>query len=343
MEALLAATHALSEYRLVLKQGEPFSPVVLRVHSDPVSILKNVLEQNSGSYTRIQDMMDIGTNMIRAGLTSRGKSQDPASAASQAELQIPQTERRITAMCVEAAIAEDDFETAYSYVVNRLAGPGPASSVKSQPDTADDWSWKAALQAGQYVRTSRSLRPTHLGTASGNLDIRHLEQRIECLSTALRIAPAAQLQEILKTFRRCEEQLDSAMAEEAAREDAWDAAGDLQAPSLPGSFEPGPARGARQSAPGAAAGRGNDEAPMSLFDLSRAATRAAQRNFTSMSTLQRQGDDDTGGEAEAEAETQGRLRVRKRDQLRDAAMGTLVSGVGWLVGAQPVDRTQRDQ
>jgi hypothetical protein len=26
-------------------------------------------------------------------------------------------------------------------------------------------------------------------------------------------------------------------------------------------------------------------------------------------------------------------RVRKRDQLREAAMGTLVSGVGWLVGA----------
>lgn len=333
MEALLAATHALSEYRLVLKQGEPFSPVVLRVHSDPVSILKNVLEQNPGSYTRIQDMLDIGINMIRAGLTSRGKSRNATSAVNEAELQIPQTERRITAMCVEAALAEDDFETAYSYVVNRLTVTDSASSAQIQPDTADNWSWKAALQAGQYVRTSRSQRPTHLGTASGNLDIRHLEQRIECLSTALRIAPAAQLQEILKTFRRCEEQLDSAMAEEAARENAWDAAGDLQSPGLPGSFEPASKRGVRQSA----AMRGSDEAPMSLFDLSRAATRAAQRNFTSMSALQRQGDD---REAEDAAETQGQPRVRKRDQLRDAAMGTLVSGVGWLVGAQPVDRTQ---
>jgi len=34
----------------------------------------------------------------------------------------------------------------------------------------------------------------------------------------------------------------------------------------------------------------------------------------------------------AEADEMGR-RVRKRDQLREAAMGTLVSGVGWLVGA----------
>ena len=49
IEALLSATHALGEYRLVLKQGEPFTPVILRVHSDPISIIGKVLEQNPKS------------------------------------------------------------------------------------------------------------------------------------------------------------------------------------------------------------------------------------------------------------------------------------------------------
>ena len=32
----------------------------------------------------------------------------------------------------------------------------------------------------------------------------------------------------------------------------------------------------------------------------------------------------------------GRAGPRKRDQFREAAVGTLASGVGWLIGAQPV-------
>ena len=320
----------------MLKQGEPFSPIVLRVHSDPISIIQKVLEQNPGSYTRMQDLLGIGTNMIQAGLTMQAKSPNTAKATAQAQLQVAQVERRITAMCVEAALKEDDFETAYSFVVSRLGASDTTVSNGGAPGNRDTWSWKAAMQAGQYVRTARSLRPTHLGTASGNLDIRHLEQRIECLATALRIAPPCQLQEILKTFRRCEEQLDSAIAEEAANEDAWDAAGDLQSPIMPGGFESTQARGLR-SAASSAAPRGGEEAPMSLFDLSRAATRAAQRNLTFMSGQQSQGSE-TGEEATAHEP-----RARKRDQFRDAAVGTLVSGVGWLVGAQPADRLRQNE
>jgi hypothetical protein len=60
IEALLQATHALSEYRLVLKQGEPFTPVVLRVHTDPISIVGKILEQNPKSYTKVQNLVRLG-------------------------------------------------------------------------------------------------------------------------------------------------------------------------------------------------------------------------------------------------------------------------------------------
>ncbi|KAF4785808.1 secretory pathway protein Sec39 [Colletotrichum scovillei] len=352
IDSLLKATHALSEYRLVLRQGEPFTPIVLRVHSDPVSIIGKVLEQNPKSYTRIHDLLDVGTNMVRAGLVDRNNK--VAAATAQAEengQQVDAATQRITGMCIEAALKEDDFETAYSYIVNRLSS-GVDASAGSTVKVDDDWSWRAALQAGQYIRSARTVRPTHLGNASGNPDIRHLEQRIDCLATALRIAPPSQLQEILKTFRRCEEQLDSAIKEDAAREEDLGAA---EHSSMPGGFDATPAAvrshrssGERQARPSAAvATKAGDDAPMSLFDLSRATARAATRNFTALSTLQQSAG---GGAAAAAAaapapgssgsapdgEWDGHddhPRARKRDQLREAAMGTLTSGVGWLIGA----------
>ncbi|KAL0933010.1 secretory pathway protein Sec39 [Colletotrichum truncatum] len=343
IDALLKATHALSEYRLVLRQGEPFSPVVLRVHTDPVSIIGKVLEQNPKSYTRVQDLAEVGSNMVRAGLVHRN-SKTAAQSQEDGQAQIDATEKRTIAMCIEAALAEHDFETAYSYIVNRLSGAAYGSKSASTIMLADDdFSWRAALQAGQYIRTARTVRPTHLGNASGNPEIRHLEQRIDCLATALRIAPPSQLQEILKSFRRCEEQLDSALREEAIREADLDAAADSSSHGMPGGFDATSVAARSQrlhssQSRSTAVAKGGDDAPMSLFDLSRATARAASRNFAALSTLQQS----TGGKAPDPAEAAGsrtadasddHRRARKRDQIREAAMGTLTSGVGWLIGA----------
>ncbi|EQK99671.1 Secretory pathway Sec39 [Ophiocordyceps sinensis CO18] len=291
IQALLKATHALSDYRLVLKQGEPFSPVVLRVHSDPISIIDKVLQQNPKAYTRLQEFVEMGLNMVRAGLPSRDRShQNRDSSTSGGDTQLLVTERRIVAMCAEAALREDDFETAYSYV-----------------------------------------QPTHLGTASGNPEIRHLEQRMECLATALRGSPTCQLQDILKSFRRCEEQLDSAIKEEAANEAAWDARADLA--DLPGTFDAPPVQGQvypPRNMTASAAARQAEEAPMSLFDLSRATARIAQRNITGLSSFQ--GIATGGPSTSPEPPESENSRVSKRDQLREAATGTLVSSVGWLIG-----------
>ncbi|KAI1066631.1 hypothetical protein LB507_011169 [Fusarium sp. FIESC RH6] len=340
VEALLRATHALSDYRLVLKQGEPFSPVVLRVHSDPVSIIEKVLEQNPKAYTRLQEFIELGNNMVDAGLPTQAKRGNHHTATIDQGFVRSMVEKRIVSMCIEAALREDDFETAYSYVVSRL-GVRETERKSEQSGICDEWSWKAALDAGKYVRTERSQKPTHLGTASGNPEIRHLEQRIECLATSLRIAPPSQLQEVLKTFRRCEEQLDAAIKEEAAREAAWDAAGDFS--GHPGSFDgPDPDKAyPPRNITASATARQAEEAPMSLFDLSRATARVASKNLTVLSSLQGSlqnsfTSDKTNPESESsESELHDQNRTRKRDQLREAATGTLVSGVGWLLGANP--------
>ncbi|KAL1841437.1 hypothetical protein VTJ49DRAFT_7052 [Mycothermus thermophilus] len=401
IEALLQATHGLSGYRLVLKQGEPFTPVVLRVHSDPISIIEKILEQNPKSYTHLHDLLTLGTRMVEAGLTAggHGKTLTPEDEA----IHLLTAQRRITAMCIHAALREDDFETAYSYVVNNISSPPPTTATSKKPLPADEHLWKAALQAGKYRRPTghtpfrgHSQRGSHGGgglLTSGNPEVRHLEQRIECLAAALRVAPPATLQEIVSAFRRAEEELDVLLREEEERDSEWDDRGDsLRA--MPGGFGPVSAsastlgRGGvkvggsgtaprRQSHAAAAAGGDDDDttAPMSLFDLSRASVLSAQRNLSALSGLQKSAtlgrlasgglggvlgrggaaaspsggasdagsDAGAGGRSSFESGGEGggeEKRVRKRDQLREAAMGTLVSGVGWLVGAPAPERTR---
>ncbi len=43
------------------------------MHPDPISIVGKVLEQNPKSYTKIQDLLDLGINMVDAGLTVSDK------------------------------------------------------------------------------------------------------------------------------------------------------------------------------------------------------------------------------------------------------------------------------
>lgn len=327
------------------------------MHQDPIAIIGKILEQNPKSYTRIHDLVDLGTNMVSAGLThNKPTTTTPLTPDQEASSRLTAT-RRITAMCIDAALTEDDFETAYSYVTNRLSIPPP----KNYSTPSDEYSWKAALQTGKYRRSSRTIPPTHLGTASANPEVRHLGQRIDCLSTALRIAPRATLTEIVNAYRRAEEELVAALAAEEELEDAWDERADVGlgrgAGGMPGTFgTPSPAAVRKQSTSrgmsvGGAGEKGEDK-PMSLFDLSRASVASAQRNLTALSSLQRSGlgrlaggfgvgvgggggggaGDVSGGGAGSDDEDHAK-RTRKRDQLREAAMGTLVSGVGWLVGA----------
>ena len=113
-------------------------------------------------------------------------------------------------------------------------------------------------------------------------------------------------------FRRCEEELESLFKQEEEQEAAWDAQGDNQA--MPGGFAATPKSTTKSNSRA-------EEAPMSLFDLSRGAITAAQSGLGSLSR------------GTASASNSAVPRERRRDQLKNAAVGTVAAGVGWLIGA----------
>ncbi|KAI4247345.1 MAG: hypothetical protein L6R42_009655, partial [Xanthoria sp. 1 TBL-2021] len=292
--ALIAATHSMSFYSLTLQHVVPFQPVNIRASKDPLSLVGRILEQNPRSYTKLDDMIEIGQSLVRAGLepsetrgvSSTGKSQ-PLDRSQHQDHNLLESSRRITSMAIEASLSEGDFDTAYSYIINRLSPTAPGLSKDHSPSqqnqegtTEDDISWRSAYLAG---------RATLSKSSPSQSSARRLEQRLELLSLALLLAPSSQLAEILQVWRAVESDLTSLLAREAAEEDRWNSKGDGSKPStgssnLPGGFAPSTAdtdqvanrKPRRQSRATAAAA--NEEAPMGLFDVARGAAQAFSKN-----------------------------------------------------------------
>ncbi|KAJ8065057.1 hypothetical protein OCU04_005770 [Sclerotinia nivalis] len=351
---LVLVTDEIGRYSLVLKQGQPFLPVNLRVNSDPLSILNKILEQNDKSYTQINEFIRMAREMVKAGLTIPVPDGYPVNP----DLKFKIAEKRVISMCIDIALAEDDFETAYSYVVTRLKAIGRQAHTRMPelerkntgcigqrpPKPIDDWSWRAALQAGKYRRNAQTKRATHLGNTSGNPEIRHLQQRMDCLAQALRMAPRDTLQEVLNAYRRCEEELDTQIKQEAEQEEAWDEKADDK--NMSGGYAPTPAR--KYSNVRTPRRNKNEEAPVSFFDLSKESITRAQTGLSALSMFRGQSkrSDPKNDNMPAQTETpaavlnetsSGRTSIRKRDQLRNAAVGTLAGGIGWLINAPPVN------
>ncbi|KAI9791888.1 MAG: hypothetical protein M1833_001306, partial [Piccolia ochrophora] len=328
---LLDATHALSFYSLKLQRGIPFQPVNIRVAQDPVNLLNKVLEQNPKSYTKLDDLISIGQNFAQAGLLDQNHDE-----ATHSSGQLSKIENRIKVMAIEAALAEDDFETAYSYVMNRLS---PLYAEGSQPvngrTTVDDFSWRAAFQAGRYRSGSTTTKHPNAASPTANPEIRRLEMRMELLSQALLLSPSAALSEVLGVWRRCEEEMNVLYAQETEAEDDWDDRGDRK---IPGQFinsvttmgRKGDSRG------------GGEEAPMGLFDVARGAAFALKKTAFPFGGRVARGR--TPGAETHATEEDGfgteEERVRKRDMVSNMVTGGLASGIGWVLGAAPVPEGQ---
>lgn len=348
IRALIKVTHSIGRYRLVLRQDEPFLPIHIRTHKDPVALLEKILEQNPGSYTQIQEFVDMAETMIEAGLTIHDIEATVGGNNVSVVEEKKIASKRVQAFCIDAALAEDDFETAYSFTMTKLEvhnADADSTSTSSSSTLTDDFSWRAALQTGKYRMNSRTTKPTHVGNASGNLEIRHLEQRMECISLALRIAPRSTLQEILNVARRCEEELEIKLKEEVEAEAEWDRHADQNA--MPGGF-------GADTKPATLSRHGAErnlliDGPVSIFDLTKASAAKAQQTFSAMSGL-KLGSERTQQASQPQTSQESirtsgeyvggvfRPGARKRDQLRDVAVGTLASGVGWLIGASSTAR-----
>jgi len=373
---LIAATHALSFYSLILQHGVPFQPVSIRVSQDPIGLISKVLEQNPRSYTKVDDLIAIGQNLVSAGLPVEAPENnvddldehfDGAEALASKR---KDAERRVTFMAIEAALREDDFETAYSYIVSRLTPSNADISVPNNTKSKhvrntstssatapnnDDVSWRAAFLAGRY-------RPATVSPPT----LRRLEQRTELLSLALLLAPTSALTDILSAWRRCEEEMTALQLSQAQEEQDFDDRADRrEAPpsNLPGHFvlpdeQPQMVLGQKRREMGR---RGADEdAPVSMFDLTRSAARAFSRNAFPLggggaagrggneatrpssseessrdmsASVDSLGSVGSGGAGETELQ-----RVRRRDMVTNAVSGGLASGLGWVLGATPVDK-----
>lgn len=183
---------------------------------------------------------------------------------------------------------------------------------------------------------------------------------MELLSLALALTPSPDpLPEILGAWRRCDEEISSLRAREQQEEDAWDARGDALS-TVPGGFGPSDSerdafdtaqhRAARRARARAAMPHSHPhEAPMGLFEVARGAALALHKNaFPLHGAAASAGGGGGGSTAVPGAEgagdqrplppEQGEGRVRKRDMVSNMVTGGLASGIGWVLGAEPVNR-----
>ena len=334
--ALLSATHAMSSYKLVLQHDVLLRPVNIRAHKDPISLIGKILDQNKRSYAQLDRLLDIGQHLVAAGLPQDART---ASARKLSKADLDQesvmARRRILQMAIEVALKEDDFDTAYSYVVTRLPSmsqvKSTAPSEQAQDVTHDDISWRAAYQVGKSEASTDST-PT----------LRRLEQREELLSQALLLAPAAALSDILGTWQKCEQDLNAEIAREAAQADEWDDKGDRKVPGGFAADLSSISRNTRNATRSAV----SEEAPVGLFDVARGAAAALRKNAFPLRSGQKEessftkaahdrplstvsvGSSDEGSVSGAG----GHERVRKRDMVSNMVTGGLASGIGWVIG-----------
>ena len=306
LAALVQATHALSFYSLTLQRGVPLLPANIRAHASPLALVDRVLEQNPKSYTKLNDLLGIGRNLVRAGLVKH-KSSDGATEART----ISSVERSIKASTIRAALAECDFDTAYAYISNRL-------SAGQESEQADDVLWQAAFEAGRY--RSR--------TGSSPADIRRLEQKMELLSRALVLAPITSIPEVLEAWREAEEMVNAALSTETEEEGTWRHKGRKK---VPGAFVNDDSTGpqARHESPRASAA---DGAPMGLFDVARGAAAALQKSAFPLQGAQNVLISTRGGGNEGDQASNEAGRIRKRDMVSNMVTGGLTSGIGWVLG-----------
>ncbi|KAI4209061.1 MAG: hypothetical protein LQ351_007957 [Letrouitia transgressa] len=327
----------MSFYSLTLEHGVPFQPVNIRAQKDPLPLIGKILSQNPKSFTKLDDLVEIGQNLVRADLFEGDK--EPPMGSPDAQLLVAR--RRVNAMCIEAALAEHDFDTAYSYIMNRISQtPKDAASRPEgvQEDDENDTSWRAAYLAGQYNLDGRK-----------SLSLRRLEQRMEILSVALFLAPPAKLADILSVWQSCEDEYTALLAKETADEDQWDSKGDhrLSATSFPGGFAPSLREQDQAANESAAKARSqgsranHEEAPMGLFDVARGAAAALGRNAFPLREATQSGKQgkvaspSSGGGGGGVESHGGEERTRKRDMVASAVTGGLASGIGWVIGAPP--------
>lgn len=346
IEHLIKATHNLSFYQLTLQHGIPFQPVNIRVSQNALSLLTRVLEQNAKAYTRLDDLISIARDLVLARVPASGTPANSFDEEMTLEERLADAEHRVTFAAITAALRDHDFDTAYSLITSRFN----LSSYMTN-DESDDITWRAVFAAGQY-ETLTSSAPLHERITA-------LRKRMDLLSQAMGLAPAKEVPVVLEVWERCELALTILKRGALEADRALDQS--QSASTVPGGFgmesqdidaaETQKMQNRRSVIESSYEG----EAPVGLFDVARGAASAlrktafplrtasgglrdvnvADQSPSSASGSRLSTDEDRPA---SPASMSGSQRLRKRDMLSSAVTGTVVSGLGWVLGAQPVNR-----
>lgn len=338
---LLNATHALSFYSLTLTPGVPLLPVQIRINSDPLSLLGRLLDQNSSLYLQQDKLVPLAKDLYFG--TAPTKPRSTIEERNEEE----EVERRVLGMCIETALAEDDFDTAYSLTKSRLKTPEGNSYLHKNGavDQHDESAWKACFQAGRY----RSHRPPRREDDA----LKRLEMQMELLAEALRSCPAVACNQVLSEWMRKEEEMASLLLREAEEDEAHAAAAlrgiSVQSTvmdALPGGWNSSatslPSRTGRQDQRVQNTIVGESEAPMGLFAVAAGAAKALSSSVrpsgVPKSSVNEQGRPMVGTPSPPSSPPNmggTPQRQRKRDIVGGMVTSGLASGLGWVLGAQP--------
>ncbi|KAK9477350.1 Sec39 domain-containing protein [Lipomyces japonicus] len=199
-DLLLKATHELSKYSLTLVHGVPLQPLQIKLNGNPEEIISQLLQSNQKAYIQPDDLITMTKN-LHVGLDM------PV-----AELQ--GVEYRIIRMSVYAALAADDFTTAFEYCMSRLWDHRDAIAQLDR-----DLVWQVFYAAGRYVSPNASSTPSPGPNAQSpmamlliNNRVKHLRLQMRLLSLALDICPEVNMLEILTVWQEFELQIIQCLA-----------------------------------------------------------------------------------------------------------------------------------
>jgi hypothetical protein len=285
--SLISAVHALSTYHLPSSHNTPLLPVQIRIHPDPLSLISKLLDSNPRSFLKSDALITIGKDLIF------GTGGDISSSA---------VEEKVLGMCTEAALGEEDFETAYAYITSRLLPHTVAS------DEARSTLWRTSLLAGRFGSSYSALAGTiPLSPAALKL----LAQKRELLAWALAYCPPDAAADVLAQWRRNEEEIEVLLEREERAEEEHAKLGLATA------------RRASVSREG--------EVPQSLLEVARGAARVwGSSGRGGAGEGWGIGGGSGGGGHESHA-----ARERKRDIVGEMVTRGLAGGLGWVLGAQP--------
>jgi protein transport protein SEC39 len=188
---LVGATHALSSYSISLTPGIFLTPAQIRKTNDPALLICQVIETNSPVYRDGERMLRILHDLIDG--TQLFTDRTP----QEAEQETRRMEARVNAMIIKAALAANDFNTAYDTCIKKLV---PVTSVDADVKIAEI-AWPAFFQTATFSGGPQTRRPARMKQTALDND------KMDLLALAIMVCPKEEMDGMLSLWTDLENKL----------------------------------------------------------------------------------------------------------------------------------------